>query len=85
MTGKDTDENLELFFGPNWKETAGPVHKNARMEVLLRPSPGQDGYELYSRWDKGTPTWSPRRANNVELVQMEKARRMHRGFNAIRP
>ncbi|RJE23429.1 hypothetical protein PHISCL_04237 [Aspergillus sclerotialis] len=85
VTGNDTDENLELFFGPNWKQLAGPVHKDARMEVLLQPSPGETGYELYSRWDKGTPTWSPRPATNDELVQMEKATRMLDGFNAMRP
>lgn len=77
---------MEIFFGPNWKKLAGLVHKDARMEVLLQPSPGEAGYELYSRWDKGTPTWSPRPVTDAELLEMDrKVKEMHPEFNSMRP
>ncbi|XHG00977.1 hypothetical protein AWENTII_004384 [Aspergillus wentii] len=71
ITGKDTDENMSLLFGPHWREIAGPMHINARQEVLLQPSPGSPQYVLYSRWDKNRPYWSPRPPTEQERILMD--------------
>ncbi|KAK5732154.1 hypothetical protein LTR17_010731 [Elasticomyces elasticus] len=39
VMGKDTPENIELLFGPNWQRDVQESHDECRMEVLLEPAP----------------------------------------------
>lgn len=76
VTGKDTNGNMQLLFGPNWREIAKKIHTNARMEVLMQPRPRSEDYELYKRWDEGAPTWAPKPASAAELEEMANVKDM---------
>lgn len=71
VTGKDTPENMRLIFGQNWEASGKTMYQLVRMEVLVQPGPDSPDCELYSRWDKTAPYWSPRPASDEEKRQME--------------
>lgn len=76
VTGKDTPENLSLFFGQH--NSVQEVHKNVRLEVLLRPPPGSPMYVLSTSTgaDENCPSWTPREPSAAESVEIEEIRAM---------
>ncbi|KAJ9314769.1 hypothetical protein DTO271D3_5015 [Paecilomyces variotii] len=74
ITGEDTPENLELLFGPNWKESSSQVHERIRLEVFLRPPRESITYGIYASMDAGTPAFSPRAANDAERRKVRTIR-----------
>ncbi|KAK5112799.1 hypothetical protein LTR85_011133 [Meristemomyces frigidus] len=87
VTGKDTPENLQLFFGPNWEYTIKASHEEARIEVLLDPPTGSPSYAMTANAGFGSdaPAWSPRPASEVEsrkvaeVTEMQTCIRQHLG------
>ncbi len=85
LTGKDTPENLALFFGhgqANAVEDTGGIaqsHKDSRIEALLRPPPGSPMYVLNRslKHDRGCPTpWTPREPSAAEARHIQEVRDM---------
>ncbi|GAD98783.1 hypothetical protein PVAR5_7484 [Paecilomyces variotii No. 5] len=74
ITGEDTPENLELLFGPNWKESTSRAHERIRLEVILRPPPGSTSHGRYASMDAESPAWSPRAANDTERRKVRTIR-----------
>lgn len=72
VTGKDTEENLQLLLGPNLKGIGGPKPRNARREVNLRPPPESDEYKSYCNGDEHAPYWSPRPTTTEEIDEFIK-------------
>lgn len=83
VTGKDTPENLALFFGSESSDSdsgSGSIrelHEDCRFEVLLEPPPGSPKYKMaqHMRWDVGCPQpWTPRAASADEERQVAEIR-----------
>ncbi|KAI2619645.1 hypothetical protein GGR54DRAFT_639968 [Hypoxylon sp. NC1633] len=76
ITGKDTPQNLSLFFGQN--ETIWRHHHNMRLEALMRPPPGSPSYVqvAMSKADENCPSWTPREPSATETKDLEKIRVM---------
>ena len=68
VTGKDTADNMQLIFGPNWQRDEGEAFEEARLDVLLSPPRGSPSYAMTARqgFDIGAPAWSPRPASEAE-------------------
>ncbi|KAK7750872.1 hypothetical protein SLS62_007135 [Diatrype stigma] len=79
VTGKDTAENLALFFGSGWRESTRDLHADLRLEVLLAPPPGSPMHKYAEglRLDAGCPRpWTPRAADADEARHVAKIRAM---------
>ncbi|KAI0179564.1 hypothetical protein GGR52DRAFT_536660 [Hypoxylon sp. FL1284] len=76
ITGKDTPENLTLFFGQD--KFIQEVHEKMRTEILLRPPPGSPMYvfSTSSKADENCPSWTPRGPSAVETKRIEEIRVM---------
>lgn len=79
VTGKDTPENLALFFGSRWSESIRDQHADLRLEILLEPPPGSPMHKYAEGLglDAGCPRpWTPRAASADEARQLAKIRAM---------
>lgn len=76
VTGKDTPENLLLFFGQD--RSIQEDQKNVRLQVLLRPPPGSSMHVLSTsmKVDENCPPWTPREPSAVEANELEEIRTM---------
>ncbi|KAG8169432.1 hypothetical protein KVR01_000177 [Diaporthe batatas] len=45
-TGKDTPENMQLIFGPEWRRSLGKTYEDARIEILLDAPRGSPSYAM---------------------------------------
>ncbi|KAI1776242.1 hypothetical protein F4818DRAFT_457687 [Hypoxylon cercidicola] len=72
VTGKDTPENMSLFFGQH--RLVPETQKHARLDVLLRPPPGSAMYFLSktSEHDENCPPWTPRETSAAEAKEIEE-------------
>lgn len=82
--GRDTPENLALFFGgqgqPSTEDFFSKAYKDIRLEILLRPPPGSPSY-VYAEGlglDDGYPpsTWTPREPSPAEAREIREVRDM---------
>jgi hypothetical protein len=78
ITGKDTPENITILLGPNDKDSISRIHKDIRLEVLLRPPKGSPMYALTAmqKLDENCPAWSPRQASATEEEDVRKIKDM---------
>lgn len=96
ITGKDTPENIAIFFGRGKPNITEEVHNSCRLGVLLRPPLGSSMY-VFNRvhgLDRGCPEpWTPREPSADEARQLHEIRDMqetirnhvgHRGTHDIR-
>ncbi|KAI4867425.1 hypothetical protein F4820DRAFT_446055 [Hypoxylon rubiginosum] len=67
LTGKDTPENLSLFFGQD--KTIQQDRKNVRLEILLQPPHGSPLYAS-SKADKNFPPLEPSAAEVKEIEEI---------------
>lgn len=74
VAGQDTAENLVILLGPQWKETQRKTHEEMRLHVLINPPRGSPSYVLYSKFDEGSPLWSPRPASEAEKEKLQEVR-----------
>ncbi|KAK7980080.1 hypothetical protein PG989_012537 [Apiospora arundinis] len=77
VTGQDTPENLELFFGKASK--TGWVKDNQalfRLEALIGPVPGSLRHciDTAMGYHDGCPGWTPRPASAIETWQLQEIR-----------
>lgn len=72
LAGKDTPENMELFYGPHWRAGMGKEHQESRMEILLNPPRGSPSYAMNKWLDEGAPARSPRPATEDEKTKIQK-------------
>ncbi|KAI0836738.1 hypothetical protein F5Y06DRAFT_273248 [Hypoxylon sp. FL0890] len=90
VTGKDTPENLTLFFGQD--KSVSDVHRDMRLEILLRPPPGSpsDVRARMMKLDQNCPPWTPREASEAEakevekVIAMQETIRRHMGSRGVR-
>lgn len=45
-SGKDTPENMQLIFGPDWRSSLGDTYTKARIDALLDPPRGSPSYAM---------------------------------------
>ncbi|WYZ43703.1 hypothetical protein EsH8_VII_000139 [Colletotrichum jinshuiense] len=76
LTGKDTPENIQLLFGPNWRRDLTQQHEEARIDILLDPPRGSPSYALHSMLDDGAPSWTPRPATDAEKQTVAQVRKL---------
>ncbi|KAI1138887.1 hypothetical protein F5Y05DRAFT_354277 [Hypoxylon sp. FL0543] len=76
VTGKDTPENLSLFFGQD--KSIQEDQKRVRVEILLRPPPGSPSYvfSVGLKLDENCPPWTPREPSAAEVKELEEIRAM---------
>ncbi|KAJ0342079.1 hypothetical protein COL922a_001468 [Colletotrichum nupharicola] len=72
LAGKDTPENMELFYGPHWRAGMGKEHHDSRMEILLNPPRGSPSYAMNKWLDEGAPARSPRPATEDEKTKIQQ-------------
>ncbi|KAI1092948.1 hypothetical protein F5B19DRAFT_452383 [Rostrohypoxylon terebratum] len=90
-TGKDTPENIALFFGQKTTEEINLAHKENRMEALLNPPMGSpmDVMARGSKWDENCPPLNVRRPSDAEaeelraIRQMQETIRQHMGSRGV--
>jgi hypothetical protein len=73
LSGKDTNRNMRLFFGPKWEDDVQGVvdiWKVARMDVLLLHKEPWSGKNC--RFDYESPTVIPRPANEEEQKKLKQ-------------
>ncbi|XXH00076.1 hypothetical protein Hte_006418 [Hypoxylon texense] len=70
LTGKDTPENLSLFFGRD--EVIKRDHKTTRLGVLLR----LDYMVVRAKVDENCPPWTPCEPSAEEIKEVEEIRAM---------
>ncbi|KAL7622535.1 hypothetical protein AAE478_008042 [Parahypoxylon ruwenzoriense] len=77
-TGKDTPENISLFFGRKKDDTIDGCHKDNRIEVLLRPPRGSSLYVVSTsqNLDENCPPWTPREPSQAEVQQLKEINTM---------
>lgn len=75
--GKDTPENMQALFGPDWRRSIGKHHDEARLDVLLDPPRGSPSYALH-QWlsPDNRLERSPRPATDAEQQMIGKVREM---------
>jgi hypothetical protein len=78
VTGKDTPENIMKLVGPNDKDAVEQIHKDTRIEVLLRPPQGSPMYAVaaFGKLDENCPPWTPRGASAAEDEEVTKIKDM---------
>jgi len=78
VTGKDTPENIAKLLGPTAKNEIKTIHKEIRLEVLLRPEQGSSMWAMTARdnLDKKCPPQTPRPASSMEEQEVRKVRNM---------
>ncbi|KAL8938864.1 MAG: hypothetical protein Q9216_003667 [Gyalolechia sp. 2 TL-2023] len=76
ITGEDTPENQEIFFGPDWEAETKELHQDCRVEVLLaqgKPPPeGSPAHAMSKSMDEGCPYWKPRPAEGEEKTVLDE-------------
>ncbi|KAL9004422.1 MAG: hypothetical protein Q9188_002760 [Gyalolechia gomerana] len=76
ITGEDTPENKELFFGPNWEAETKELHYECRVEVLLAqgnpPPEGSPAHAMSRFMDEGCPYWRPSPAEGEEKAMVDE-------------
>jgi hypothetical protein len=77
VTGKDTPENLSLFFGPN-AASIEDIHQSTRIEALLEPPRGSPMYAHLTgmNLDKNCPPWTLRGPSPVETQKVKEVKDM---------
>ncbi|KAK7710394.1 hypothetical protein SLS64_005979 [Diaporthe eres] len=75
--GKDTPENMQALFGPDWRSSIGKAHDETRLDVLIDPPRGSPSYAKYqSLYPDGRLLRSPRPATDAEQQVIGKAKEM---------
>ncbi|GAB1312837.1 hypothetical protein MFIFM68171_03047 [Madurella fahalii] len=74
LTGKDTPENLRLFFGS--KDAIKADHENARIECLLDPPPGSPSHIIHSHMGDPPLPRNLRQATEAEQQKLDEVRAM---------
>ncbi|KAF2092664.1 hypothetical protein NA57DRAFT_82032 [Rhizodiscina lignyota] len=73
--GKDTPDNMRLFFGPDWQDVDKSINEQ-RMLALLNPPQGSPAYVMHASDDRDAPTPSPRPASAEEEKKIQEVRDM---------
>ncbi|KAF2452151.1 hypothetical protein P171DRAFT_516023 [Karstenula rhodostoma CBS 690.94] len=76
ITGKDTAANMQLLFGPQWRDNLSKTYDEVRAQVLLEPPPGSPAYVMAADLDNGAPAWSPRPPSESEQRKVDEVRKM---------
>ncbi|KAK3374335.1 hypothetical protein B0T24DRAFT_667390 [Lasiosphaeria ovina] len=74
LAGQDTPENLELLFGPHYKQGVKKDHEDMRIECLLDPPPGSPSHAKYATTDAASLNASPRPATEAEQKMVKEVR-----------
>jgi len=68
--------NMQLLFGPQWRDSLLKTYDEVRAQVLMNPPPGSPAYLIAADMDKGAPGWSPRPPSENEQQRIDEVRRM---------
>ncbi|KAK7186162.1 hypothetical protein DPSP01_000769 [Paraphaeosphaeria sporulosa] len=82
ITGKDTATNMQLLFGPQWRDSLLKSYDEVRAQVLLNPPRGSPAYVMAANLDNGAPAWSPRPPSESEQRKVDEVRRMQSAIRA---
>ncbi|KAF2861728.1 hypothetical protein K470DRAFT_256580 [Piedraia hortae CBS 480.64] len=73
VTGHDTPENFQLFFGRFFRGALGKLPELTRILVLLKPDPGSPLVPLRKQADKQAPYTRPRTLSSREIKLLQMA------------
>ncbi|KAI1456208.1 hypothetical protein F4805DRAFT_433530 [Annulohypoxylon moriforme] len=76
LTGKDTSENLSLFFGQNMTDAITRTHQDNRLEALLDPPEGSPMDVMARDFDENCPPRNVRPPSHAEAGEVKKIRGM---------
>lgn len=68
--------NMQLLFGPQWRDDLLKTYDEVRAQVLMNPPPGSPAYLMAAHLDKDGPGWSPRPPSESEERNIAEVRRM---------
>ncbi|KAI1442712.1 hypothetical protein F5Y02DRAFT_236569 [Annulohypoxylon stygium] len=77
-TGKDTPENIALFFGQSTSDEVREYHRKNRLEALINPPMGSpmDVMARHRKWDENCPPLNITKASQAEEDELKSVRQM---------